>query len=513
MLQQEVLYCHGLQGWLACLEHDGVPASELGLTLNRRIIEGADRLLVFDQAQLDALQSANPGAWLPPAAVLRGEGGVDIDTYRAAIASAIDASQRHTLSNLADALAGTSPGDDQLQAIAAHAASNWRLRKQPRLLIDVTQLARSDLGSGIQRVVRNIASEILRMASPGQPVELVRQHEGKLWRAPGVVASLFGVPADSLQALEVTVQPGDTLLMIDSSWEQYADFAPVFQAVRQLGGRIVTVVYDLIPLQLPHTCIPALVRVFESWFPLAVQHSDMLLCISGAVADEVRAYIAKHQLPMPRQLEVTHWPLGADLTVRSSESAVRDEVRRMLEDTANTASPLFLMVGTLEPRKGHAFALQAFEQLWQQGSTARVCMAGSIGWLDAHTLDHIRTHPELGKRLFFIERFTDAEINLCYAAATGLIAASVAEGFGLPIVEAALHRVPALASDIPVFREVGGAGARYFSLEHPGHLAQAVTEFAAMPAEQRLEMAAQIPTVTWKQSARALLDVIGIQSP
>jgi glycosyltransferase involved in cell wall biosynthesis len=506
VLPNEILYCHGVQGLLAHLQPHAATAP---LLLNRHVLEAADRLLVTDPAHLELLQQANPGAWLPPAALLPADPLACAEAYRHAIDAAIGCHVRHTIGNLADALAGTAPDQSMLDAIGAHAAGNWRVRKQPRLLIDVTQLARSDLGSGIQRVVRNIAYEIAHLPGLRRPLELVQQKEGRLWRAGGVIAAVFGVPAEAVPPQEVLIQPGDTLLMLDSSWEQYGDFEPVFQAVRQAGGSIVTVIYDLIPLRLPHLCIPALVRVFDAWFPLAVRHSDALLCISRSVADEVRAWLAGQAAPAQRKPAVLHWPLGADLAVRGGASDIRAQVRQLAEDKG---SALFLMVGTLEPRKGHAFVLDAFEQLWRSGAEVRLCLAGSVGWIEAGTLERIRRHPQLNKRLFFVEKFTDAEINLCYAAATALIAASAAEGFGLPIVEAALHRVPALVSDIPVFREVGGDGACYFALDDARHLAEAVAALAAMPAQQRLEMAARIPTVTWRHSAQQLLLAIGIDT-
>jgi glycosyltransferase involved in cell wall biosynthesis len=508
VLTDEILYCHGLQGLLGHLKLRGRPSA---LLLNRHVLESADQLLLLNPAHLDQLRDANPGAWLPPTALLpASDPTACAGAYAKAIHAAIDGSQRHTISNLADALQDAAKDDAALEAIVGHAASNWRLRKQPRLLLDVTQLARSDLGSGIQRVVRNIAYEIAHLDAR-RPLELVQQKDGKLWRARGVTASLFGISTDTLAEVmperEVLIQPGDTLLMIDSSWEQYADFAPIFQAVRQLGGKIVTVVYDLIPLRMPEMCIPGLVSVFRAWFRLAVEHSDTLLCISRSVADEARAYLRENKLLPPRKLEVLHWRLGADIAVRAETQEVRPQVRQMADDNH---SPLFLMVGTLEPRKGHTFVLEAFEELWRNGSNARLCIAGSVGWIAPETMEHIRTHPQLNKTLFFVEKFTDAEINLCYAAATALIAASVAEGFGLPIVEAAQHQVPTLASDIPVFREVGGDGARYFSLESPHHLAEAVVAFSDMSREDRLAMASRVETLTWRQSAHKLLAAIGI---
>jgi glycosyltransferase involved in cell wall biosynthesis len=64
--------------------------------------------------------------------------------------------------------------------------------------------------------------------------------------------------------------------------------------------------------------------------------------------------------------------------------------------------------------------------------------------------------------------------SVIYAASDCLLAASEVEGFGLPLIEAAQRGVPILARDIPVFREVAGAHASYFSGNRADELALAV---------------------------------------
>jgi hypothetical protein len=154
--------------------------------------------------------------------------------------------------------------------------------------------------------------------------------------------------------------------------------------------------------------------------------------------------------------------------------------------------------------------LDAFEQLWEQGENVALCFAGKIGqaWEMNDLEQRIREHPQARKKFFFIENPSDAEINALYTAATSVITASIAEGFGLPIVEGALHKVPVLASDIPVFCEVGGEGAMYFSLESPKYLAEAVKAMLALSPEERQAMVAKIETLTWKESAEWTLEVL-----
>ena len=61
-----------------------------------------------------------------------------------------------------------------------------------------------------------------------------------------------------------------------------------------------------------------------------------------------------------------------------------------------------------------------------------------------------------------------------YDSADALLAASEGEGFGLPLIEAAQHGLPIIARDIPVFREVAGENAYYFSGKDPQTLTEAL---------------------------------------
>ena len=428
-----------------------------------------------------------------------------------ALQRAIADDAQYATDRVADNLIKTAPAETTRSVlttqVARHLAGNVAIANAPRLLVDVTQLAHTDAMTGIQRVVKQIARGLCAPDTCPRPVELVEMIDGQLRRARHVVASLFNLDLASIPAQQIAIHPGDTLLMIDSSWQQYGHFIPIFASLRRHGGYLVTVVYDLIPLQRPALFDPLLVDVFKSWIDLAIQHSDTLLCISRAVADDVTAFIETRDSVPPRPLSIRSWPLGADLPASIHSGSVRAAV---LQLAMPAEAPLFLMVGTIEPRKNHAFVLDAMEMLWERGIAIRLVIAGQAGWQVDAVMQRISRHAQFGHQLFFIEEFTDAEINICYHAATALIAASVAEGFGLPIVEAALHGTPVLASDIPVFREVGGTGTSYFSLSAPVCLADAIERFLSLSQTDRGAMTSQIPTVNWVGSVAVLLQQIGI---
>ena len=123
----------------------------------------------------------------------------------------------------------------------------------------------------------------------------------------------------------------------------------------------------------------------------------------------------------------------------------------------------------------------------------------------AHAL---RSHSEVGKRLFWLEGISDDYLDKIYAASTCLIAASEGEGFGLPLIEAARHKLPIIARDIPVFREVAGENAFYFSGASPKGLATAVRQWLSLNAEGKAPSSEGISVLTWAESTHQLLSVV-----
>ena len=80
--------------------------------------------------------------------------------------------------------------------------------------------------------------------------------------------------------------------------------------------------------------------------------------------------------------------------------------------------PTFLTVGTIEPRKGHAQVLDAFELLWKEGVDANLVIVGKQGWMVEALAKRLRSHPERNKCLFWLEGISDEYLENLYAAST-----------------------------------------------------------------------------------------------
>ena len=78
----------------------------------------------------------------------------------------------------------------------------------------------------------------------------------------------------------------------------------------------------------------------------------------------------------------------------------------------------------------------------------------------------------------------------------------------MPIIEAALNHIPAIVSNIPIFREIGGDGVIYFSPDSTSDLIKAIKSINLLRDEKKQEMMGKLNLFTWKNSAKMLLDLI-----
>jgi glycosyltransferase involved in cell wall biosynthesis len=117
-------------------------------------------------------------------------------------------------------------------------------------------------------------------------------------------------------------------------------------------------------------------------------------------------------------------------------------------------SPLFVSIGTVEPRKGYAEVLSAFESLWSKGYEGRLLIFGKAGWRSKKLQAQMRKLSATNPKFTWKDDASDAVIRDSLLSADALIMNSHAEGLGLPILEANYFRTPVIARDIPAFREI-----------------------------------------------------------
>lgn len=314
---------------------------------------------------------------------------------------------------------------------------------------------------------------------------------GAVWRAYNWVT--FNALARTRPA--ATFRPGDWLLLCDASWNY-----PVWdgaRAAQRAGARVLVQVYDLIPLRHPEYGAPLLAWSFSRWLDRMVPIADAIVCNSAATVEDLRAYAGERRWPLP---PLGYFRLGSDIPVRKDAQPVRPELQRMTGDGA----PCFAAVGSIEARKNYRLLLAAFERLWAEGHDLRLVLVGRHGGGCDDLVAAMQSHPEKGRRFLPLFDASDAEVDHVYSACRALVFPSLAEGFGLPLVEARTRGALVIASDLPVFRELADEGVLIFGRHEAQELVDRLLEAGASGRPQRV---APMASFTWKDSARQLMEL------
>jgi glycosyltransferase involved in cell wall biosynthesis len=445
-----------------------------------------------------AIESAvRPAAPLPVAPVSANHPAPGLSQQLCGALAAVDAPSTH-----ADWLQAA-------RAIAFHHPPQGRRQ----LLVDVTEIARTDARTGIQRVVRALLLQLLQRP-PSDHVVVPVRFDGRGYRAACAFAHAMLEQAGMTDVAANWQQPDAAVDLHQDDVYFSLDLSPMTDAMRAshlrmhaLGLRCCFVVYDILPIRHPHWWPAGGSESHRRWLESIVPIAYRLACISQAVADDVEAWIA--ELPGRGARGITRsFHLGAEIASSNPSRGLAHDAPEVL-DTISSA-PSFLMVGTLEPRKGHAQVLDAMELLWAQGHVVNLVIVGKQGWLVDRLVQRLRHHLNARQRLFWLEGISDEYLDLVYAKCSCLIAASEGEGFGLPLIEAARHGIPIIARDIPVFREVAGDHALYFSGPSAHDVLDAIKRWRTLQPLGLAPASSGMPRIDWEESARQLLHALDL---
>ncbi len=391
-----------------------------------------------------------------------------------------------------------------------------------QLLVDVSVIYKSDARTGIQRVVRSLLLQLLKAPPVGysvRPIFATRQHgyryaTSHFLEQAAQAQATASMPMPTEKQKEVQVKNGDLFLALDLA----AHLLPRHQAQvlswKRGGVKVHVLVYDLLPLQHPEWFQARTTRNFKRWIKWLAVYADGAICISETVRLELRTWLSASFGMPPATLPASTIVLGADIDASAPSDGLPADATFLLARLRSI--PAVLTVGTLEPRKGYDQVLAAFEQLWQQQGTLTfpiLIIVGRPGWKTEALQEKLRKHPQANQRLFWLEDASDEYLARLYAACSGVLVASKAEGFGLPLIEAALHHKPVLARDLPVFREVALPGVTFFCGDSPASLANNITAWLtkARFEGQISQRQSHSPSVTtWHTAAEHLLQSLGL---
>lgn len=386
-------------------------------------------------------------------------------------------------------------------------ATNSTIRSHNQLLIDVSVITKEDAGTGIQRVVRNLYQELLSAPPKGYiltPIAATRKQ------------SYHYISTDFLQfpkmqhaisnARPVQVHAGDLFLGLDLAAHIIPRHMTELLSWKQQGVRLCFIVYDLLPVFEPAWFNKKTAKNFKQWLRAIAILADDVIAISRAVQADFHSWMGQQYNIDSLHLPCARIMLGAELN--SSKQILQNVTLVHKLPSQLLGSKFVLMVGTIEPRKGHSDVINAIEKLWLSGETPALVIAGKQGWKVESLMHRLKQHPEFGKRLHWINSPSDDTLLALYQNCSGLIMASKGEGFGLPLIEAAFFKKPILARDIPVFKEIAGDAASYFSTSGHQNLIDVLPQWL-MSLDADHHNITNFPScATWQESCTQLVRVL-----
>ena len=236
-------------------------------------------------------------------------------------------------------------------------------------------------------------------------------------------------------------------------------------ALRERGGVTCTVmIHDTIPLDFPDYTRPEAVERFRGLLRRVMLYADLILCNSAKTREDTERtmktiWAADHEDDsQPRLPRMILTPLGID-TPRPDPVALPANLPQ--------DRPLFLVVGTIEPRKNHKLLLDIWEE-WKEeedGPRPVLGIAGARGWMNEEVFRRLDTSALRGKDIFEWNDLSDKALAALMARSHALLFPSFAEGYGLPPLEAAALQTPVISAKLPSVRETLGDFAVYLDVD------------------------------------------------
>jgi glycosyltransferase involved in cell wall biosynthesis len=227
---------------------------------------------------------------------------------------------------------------------------------------------------------------------------------------------------------------------------------------QRCNARITILIHDTIPLDFPELQRTGTVEKFRQFVRRTLRLSDQLIANSATTEKDIRRHAGPSQVP---PITVAHLGIDAPKPAQPVWPAGFDRTR-----------PYYMIVGTIEPRKGHALLLDVWRNLASSLSVdamPQLLICGGRGWENKAVFAELDHLGPLQRHVYEMPGLSDGQIAALLLRSKGLLFPSKAEGFGLPPVEAHSLGVPVISTPLPSVREILGDAITYLPIGDPYH--------------------------------------------
>ena len=264
--------------------------------------------------------------------------------------------------------------------------------------------------------------------------------------------------------------------------------------VRTSTVRPIYFVHDLIPLTNPEFCRPGESKRHALRMKTVLSTASGVIGNSQSTLDSLARFADAEHLPCPPSIAA--W-LGTS------------KGRRGCHGHSPANRPTFVVLGTIEARKNHLLLLRIWRRLAHRmgDSTPKLLIIGQRGWEADEVFDVLDRSDAIDGHVVELNGCTDDELVRHFESARALLFPSKVEGYGLPLVEALSAGLPVIASDLPVFREIGQGVPMLLDPDDELAWEAAILDFAqpkSRDRDEQLRRLAEFRAPTWEDHFRAV---------
>lgn len=265
---------------------------------------------------------------------------------------------------------------------------------------------------------------------------------------------------------------------------------------------VVLTVHDVFALTNPEFCTKTNYTHFRKMLPKSVQRAKTVVVPTNAVKRDLLDNIEGVSAD---KVDVVPW--GVDKKYREEISAQKkEEVRRKY----GLPPRYVLHVGRMEPKKNIVQLVEAFfSATVVRKLPHRLVLAGPGGW-GVKNLDRVINELGISEKVYKIGYVAEDDMPALYSMADVFCFPSLAEGFGLPVLEAMSVGTPVLTSDIMALKEVSGGNASYAKKDSLPSLREKLEEILTdniLAHGLALKAKEYAKTFTWEKHTEKMLKI------
>lgn len=374
------------------------------------------------------------------------------------------------------------------------------------IYINITNYCMTKHKTGIQRVVNCVISNLLTNEKKENiSIKLLSKIDNENFVIVSAKDFYERELKNSKESIHINEIPERSIyLEMDAGWHN-SGVEELYIKLKRNNVKIVALVYDVIPFLKPDLFMKNVLYSFISYIKNVLHYSDLILVSANKVKNDINKLSEVYSIESKRIEKIK---FGYDFsnfeketTEENSEiSIIREEIPEII-----SKGKYLIMVGTIEPRKNHRVVIDAFEEsLFSKGFN--LVIIGKRGWNNKPILSKIKGSKYFETQLFLLEGISDQELEILYKNSLFTIQSSIDEGFGLPIIEAVVNKIPIIASDIDTFKEITENKVVYFNNEQPTDLVNKVLMYSSKEKyNEILEKQGQISLFTWQDSTDDLI--------